>query len=53
MTGHLEVSNRSIADWHQAILAGYGAFRHVVEHRGGTLTADLIGRTLTYDAPPT
>jgi len=52
MTGHLEVSNRSIADWHQAILAGYSAFRKVVEHRGGTLTADLIGRTLSYDAPP-
>ncbi|MCA1709034.1 MAG: nucleoside triphosphate pyrophosphohydrolase family protein [Actinobacteria bacterium] len=52
MTGHLEVSKRSIADWHQAVLAGYRAFRQVVEHRGGTLTADLIGRTLTYDTPP-
>lgn len=52
MTAHLEVSGRSIADWHQAILVGYRAFRHVVDNRGGTLTADLIGRTLTYDAPP-
>lgn len=52
MTAHLEVSNRSIADWHEAVLAGYRAFRYVVEHRGGTLTADLIDRTLSYDAPP-
>lgn len=52
MTAHLEVSTRSLADWHQAVLAGYRAFRQVVEHRGGTLTADLVGRTLTYDGPP-
>lgn len=52
MTAHLEVSSRSIADWHQAVLCGYRAFRHVVDHRGGTLTADLIRRTLTYDGPP-
>lgn len=52
MTAHLEVSARSLADWHQAVIAGYDAFRNVVAHRGGTLTADLNRRTLTYDAPP-
>lgn len=52
MTAHLEVSARSLADWHQAVITGYDAFRNVVAHRGGTLTADLNRRTLTYDAPP-
>lgn len=52
MSSHLEVSARSPADWHAAILAGYRAFREVVDHRGGVLTADLEARTLTYEAPP-
>ena len=54
MSSHLEVSARSSADWHAAILAGYTAFREVVSHRGGVLTADLEARTLTYEGlPPT
>jgi NTP pyrophosphatase (non-canonical NTP hydrolase) len=52
MTAHLEVSARSAADWHAAILAGYQAFQHVVEHGGGVLTADLENRTLRFDGPP-
>jgi NTP pyrophosphatase (non-canonical NTP hydrolase) len=52
MSSHLEVAARSPADWHAAILAGYRAFREVVDHRGGVLTADLEARTLTYEAPP-
>lgn len=51
MTAHLEVSARSAADWHAAILAGYEAFHHVVEHGGGVLTADLEKRTLSFDLP--
>jgi NTP pyrophosphatase (non-canonical NTP hydrolase) len=51
MTAHLEVSARSAADWHAAILAGYGVFRHAVENRGGVVTADLDSRTVTYDGP--
>jgi NTP pyrophosphatase (non-canonical NTP hydrolase) len=51
MSSHLEVSARSPADWHAAILAGYRAFREVVDHRGGVLTADLDARTLTYEGP--
>lgn len=46
-TAHLEVGNRSIADWQHAILAGYQAFRFLVEHRRGVLIADLHARTLT------
>ena len=52
MSSHLEVSARSSADWHAAILAGYAAFRDVVSHHGGVLTADLEARTLTYEGPP-
>lgn len=51
MTAHLEVSARSASDWHAAILAGYQAFHHVVEHGGGVLTADLEKRTLNFDLP--
>lgn len=46
-TGHLEVCNRSVGDWQHAILAGYNAFRFLVEHRSGVLVADLYMRTLT------
>lgn len=46
-TAHLEVQNRSIADWQHAVLAGYAAFRFLVEHRSGVLVADLNTRTLT------
>lgn len=53
MTAHLEVADRSTADWHAAILAGYQAFHQVVRNRGGVVTADLDRRTLTYDGPPT
>ncbi len=52
MASHLEVSARSPADWHAAILAGYRVFNEVVDHRGGVLTADLDARTLTFVAPP-
>lgn len=46
-TAHLEVRNRSVADWQHAILAGYNAFRFLIEHRRGVLVADLNTRTLT------
>ena len=51
MTSHLEVSERSVADWEYAILAGYRAFRELRDHRGGTLHADLEARTLTFTPP--
>lgn len=52
MTAQLEVKERTRADWQYAILAGYEVFREVIAHRGGTISADLDRRTLTYDAPP-
>ncbi len=51
MTAHLEVAARSTADWHAAILAGYGVFQQVVENRGGVITADMTNRALSYDGP--
>ncbi|WP_340539126.1 nucleoside triphosphate pyrophosphohydrolase family protein [Nocardioides sp. GXZ039] len=52
MTSHLEVAERSAADWEYAILAGYRAFRELRDHRGGTLHADLDARSLSF-TPPT
>ena len=51
MTDHLEVSRRTSADWEYAILAGYEMFRAVRQHRGGTVRADLVRRTVTFTAP--
>lgn len=48
MTSHLEVAERTVADWEYAVLAGYRAFRELRDHRGGTLHVDLIARTLTF-----
>lgn len=51
MTAHLEVAQRSSADWEYAILAGYEVFRELREHRGGTVRADLVTRSLTFTPP--
>lgn len=51
MTSHLEVAERTTVDWEYAILAGYRAFRDLRAHRGGTLRADLVARTLTFRPP--
>lgn len=52
MTGHLEVSRRSAADWEYAILAGYRIFRELQQHRGGTVHIDMHQRSLTFTPPP-
>lgn len=47
MVSHLEVSARRAADWEQAILAGFAAWRQLHTAGGhGTLTIDLVARTL-------
>lgn len=51
MTAHLEISQRNSADWEYAILAGYEMFRALRQHRGGTVHADLMARTLTFTPP--
>jgi NTP pyrophosphatase (non-canonical NTP hydrolase) len=47
VTAHLEVNDRSLADWQHAILAGYAAYRFLVANRSGVLVADMHTRTLT------
>jgi NTP pyrophosphatase (non-canonical NTP hydrolase) len=51
MTSHLEVAERTMSDWHAAILSGYTVFRELVAHRGGVVSADLERRTLAYVRP--
>jgi NTP pyrophosphatase (non-canonical NTP hydrolase) len=35
--------------WEEAILKGYKVFREMRKHRGGTVVADLIKRTITFE----
>jgi NTP pyrophosphatase (non-canonical NTP hydrolase) len=51
MTAHLEVSTRTSPDWALALKTGYRVFDLLTTHRGGTVTADLVNRTLTFLAP--
>ena len=51
MTSHLEVSTRTSPDWALAIKTGYRMFHELTQHRGGTITADLMRRTLTFTPP--
>ncbi|QDT35960.1 nucleoside triphosphate pyrophosphohydrolase family protein [Stratiformator vulcanicus] len=47
-----EVKSRSLAEWEQAILAGYKVWRQVREHRGGTVEVDLPERRIAFLGPP-
>ncbi|WP_424534188.1 hypothetical protein ACOZ38_28235 [Sphaerisporangium viridialbum] len=49
MTSHLEVSVLRAADWEQAILTGYSAWRQLRANGGGTLHLDLDHQTLTVE----
>ncbi|SDS47685.1 MazG nucleotide pyrophosphohydrolase domain-containing protein [Streptomyces sp. TLI_053] len=49
MTSHLEVSVLRAADWEQAIMTGYDAWRQLREQRGGTLHLDMERQTLTVE----
>ncbi|MFI7126849.1 nucleoside triphosphate pyrophosphohydrolase family protein [Nonomuraea sp. NPDC050153] len=49
MTSHLEVSILRAADWEQAILTGYAAWRQLRGTRGGNLHLDLDQQTLTVE----
>ncbi|MGI5473336.1 nucleoside triphosphate pyrophosphohydrolase family protein [Streptomyces sp. CA-132043] len=48
MTAHLEVSVVRAADWEEAILTGFTAWRHLRQHGGGQLSLDLDKGTLTF-----
>ncbi|WP_345409480.1 hypothetical protein [Nonomuraea salmonea] len=49
MTSHLEVSVLRAADWEQAILTGYAAWRQLRENGGGILHLDLDQQTLIFE----
>lgn len=46
-----EVESRPFWMWEAAVLSGFSVFRELRRHRGGTVTADLLSRTLQYAAP--
>jgi len=46
MVAHLEVSAHRAADWEQAILTGFAAWRALRDRRGGKIEFDLNARTL-------
>ena len=46
LVSHLEVRRRRTQDWERAILQGYSAFRHLLQHRQAVLKIDLHRRQL-------
>jgi hypothetical protein len=46
LVSHLEVRKRRTQDWERAILQGYAAFRHLLQHRRAVLSVDLRKREL-------
>lgn len=46
-----EVDSRPLWQWEQAILKGFEAFRGLCQHRGGTVTADLVSHTIVFEPP--
>lgn len=53
MCAHIEVGERTQAEWTNAILQGFEVWRDVVKNRGGVVEANLEMRTLRYLGPPT
>lgn len=52
MTGHLEVSNRTVTDWQRTILSAYEVWRAVAEHDGGRIAFDADQLQFTFVGPP-
>lgn len=48
MAAHLEVSNRTLYEWEQAILCGYRVWQAVRKARGGTIKCNLAERVFAY-----
>jgi len=51
MTAYLEVKERTPAEWENAILQGFDAWRKVVAAKGGTLEIDQINRQIKFISP--
>lgn len=50
MTNYLEVRDRSARSWARAIVDGYRIFNKIQEAKSGTVTLNLINRTIEYSA---
>ena len=48
MTGHLEVSNRTAAEWQTAIIQGFDVWRRIVDAGGGSVRVDMVGRRISF-----
>lgn len=46
-----EVEKLPLWRWEMAILEGFRVFRELRQHRGGTVTANLVDHSLTFEAP--
>jgi hypothetical protein len=51
LTAGLEVRGASSGEWEKAVLEGYKAFRLLERHGGGSVTADLDNRELSFVRP--
>lgn len=52
MTGHLEVRQRTAAEWEPAILVGYRVWHQLRAANGGRVTVDLEQRDLFFASLP-
>lgn len=52
LTSHVEVSNRTAKEWNDALLAGFGVWRKLREHGGGSVRGELQAGTLEFIPPP-
>lgn len=53
LTSLLEVRERSMKDWQDAIFAGFGVWRQTLNTGGGRILVDQDARALVYLGPPT
>jgi len=51
MVDGYEVEKCKLWQWELAILRGFDAFRSLRQHRGGTVTVDMLEHTLSYATP--
>lgn len=52
LVGDREVNVRSLAEWEQAIFAGYEVWRNLRKHCGGTVEVNLLQRRISFVGPP-
>lgn len=51
LTEHLEVSNRSLYLWEQALLQGFAVWREIVKNDGGHVIGDLTQHSVSFRPP--